>query len=79
MYNSSNIHLNTTIPIEYKNVLQSECIDDNTLLHIKNTHENTSLNTTQPGRKVGVLDTSNVQKLNKLNSLLNNKLYLLVW
>src|SRR5690348_2609724 len=54
LYGTVGVNMNQALPEEYANVLQAECIDDNTLLHIKHTHEGSSLNSTSsnpPGRK----------------------------
>jgi hypothetical protein len=44
LYGTVGVNMNQALPEEYASVLQAECIDDNTLLHIKNTHEGSSLN-----------------------------------
>jgi hypothetical protein len=89
LYGTVGMTMNQTLPEEYLSVLQAESVDDNTLLHIKNTHEGTSLNpgggrkgaaaggTTGAGGAAGA--TSNAAKLSKLHAALSAKLYLLVW
>lgn len=74
--------MNQTLPEEYTSVLQAECIDDNTLLHVKNTHDGTSLNGTNDavGRKTNQLTgKTNAAKLVKLQAALSAKIYLIVW
>jgi hypothetical protein len=85
MYGSIGVNMNQTLPEEYASVLQADGIDDNTLLHIKNTHEGTSLNGPGQGRKgagtaagaAGI--TSNATRLSKLQAAMASKLYLVVW
>jgi hypothetical protein len=90
LYGTVGTNMNQALPEEYASVLQAECIDDNTLLHIKNTHEGTSLNNSSnaAGRKgaagggasaAAPAGTSNAAKLTKLQAALGAKLYLLVW
>jgi hypothetical protein len=86
LYGSIGTNMNQTLPEEYASVLQADGIDDNTLLHIKNTHEGTSLNGPAQGRKgagtggggaAGI--TSNATRLSKLQAAMASKLYLVVW
>lgn len=86
LYGAAGVTMNQTLPEEYTSVLQADGIDDNTLLHIKNTHEGTSLNAPAQGRKgassgsnAGAGTTSNAARLGKLQAALGAKLYLLVW
>jgi hypothetical protein len=91
LYGTVGINMNQALPEEYASVLQAECIDDNTLLHIKNTHDGSSLNAGRKGNAAAGAagagaaaagapsSTSNAAKLTKLQAALSAKLYLLVW
>ena len=76
LYGSIGVNMNQTLPEEYVSVLQAECIDDNTLLHVKNSHDGTSLNTSKGSYQSG---KTNAAKLIKLQAALSTKLYLIVW
>ena len=54
LYGSVNIHMNHTLPEEYASVLQADGVDDNALLHMKNSTEGTSLNTRADGEFCGM-------------------------
>lgn len=82
LYGAIGVSMSQTLPEEYASVLQAESIDDNTLLHMKNTHDGTSLNGPRKGAGgagAGAGGGSNTARLTKLQAAMSSKLYLLVW
>ena len=49
LYGAAGLSMSHTLPEEYASVLQAEGIDDNALLHMKNSTEGTSLNSRADG------------------------------
>lgn len=49
LYGAAGLTMSHPLPEEYASVLQAEGIDDNALLHIKNSTEGTSLNSRADG------------------------------